>query len=275
MSRSIFCHNRYHLGDCLQILHLLRSLAKQNDQTPFVFFTNGCNLPQLREVVADLPNILLADFESPLWKEREHESIDTWKNVGATDTRQGEVQNYQRGFWETSPNRWNWSAFALEHHMLTCAKMRLPFPFTCREHLLLDYPALEPQGDEPEVDFLIGDSAPSSGQYSEWADHSKNPLQNLVIRFHMEGKSFLQTSGFQRGGSTISTIGRCSLKAKHHIMVGNAPFFTTLNVHNNHYSEGRKRIVLLDNGEQLNMPGIAQCANVAEVLAIARTEGWI
>jgi len=261
MTQQVFTHERHNCGDQLIHLHLVRALAKLHADIFFTHFCNACHHENLREVVSDLPNILLVAFESPLWQERQHESIGVWKN--------------ERNSWVDSSLRWDWSAYYLWWHGVVARQMGFESPFTCREHLLFDYPALDPKGDEPEVDFLIGDSAPSSGQYAEWADHTKNPVMFLVYAFYKAGVSFLQTSGFQRGGSTISTVGRCSVKAKHHIMVANAPFFATLNTTNHHYHEGRKRIALLDGPEQLNMPNIIQMSSVEEVLRFAKEEKWI
>lgn len=262
MSRSIFCHNKFHLGDALQSLHLLRALAKANDQTPFVFFTHACNFPQLREVVADLPNIILADFESPLWREREHESEDMWKN--------------HDHFWENSRFRWDWSQFMLSHHDWTAARLGFVSPFKVREHLLLDYPALTKDildyGNREQ--FLIGDSAPSSGQYTEWADHTKNPMESLINALMDAGHSVLRTSSL-KSLLTISNWGSLSRSIPHHIMVANAPFFCTLNTTNHHHHEGRKRIALLDGPEQLNMPHIIQMGSVAQVMQFAKQEGWL
>lgn len=264
MSRSIFAHNRYHLGDCLQSLHLLRALAKQNDQTPFVFFTHACNLPQLREVVADLQNIILAPFETELWRQHEHESIDLWKN--------------RNDEWVNSWSRWNWSEHMITHHMGSAARMGLHFDGSLHPtRLLLDYPALDnPKAGNFEYDFLIGDSAPSSGQYLEWADHSKEPMRPLIQALLDQRKwKILLTSEAKELGKTISEIGRVSQECRHHIMVANAPFFCTLNTTNHHHHEGRKRIALLDGPEQLNMPHILQMGSVAQVMQFAREEKWI
>lgn len=261
MSRSIFTFNRYHLGDNLIFLHLLRALAKQHDQTPFVHFCNGCDIHQLREVVADLPNIVLADFESPLRQERQHEAIDTWKNYDH--------------FWENSRFRWSWSEFMLSHHDWTAARMGFVSPFKVREHLLFNYPALECTPPPAyEFDFLIGDSAPSSGQYAEWADHAKQPL----IPIFQSLKNYNWTSRKNCEGNPVHSIsmwGKISMHCRHHIMVCNGPFWATLNVHNHHHHEGRKRIALLDGPEQLNMPHIIQMSSVDEVMQFAKTEGWL
>lgn len=263
MSRTVYTYNDFHLGDNLIFLHLLRSLAKSHVSTPFVHFCHAHYHEQLKEVVDDLPNILLEPFESPLWLHHRHHAVNTWKNC--------------EGHWEKSPVRWDWVNHTLEHHRWTARRMGFESPFTCREHLLFDYPALEYKAYPPrdEKEFLIGDSEPSSGQLSEWADHSKNPFIRLVIGLIDSQKSMHTTSGFKKSGVSISAIGRLSSVCKNHIMVASGPFWPTLNVHNHHNQDGRKRIVLLDNGERLEMPGITQCANVEEVMKIARQEGWV
>lgn len=258
MSRTAYTYNEFHLGDNLVFLHLLRSLAKSHVSTPFVHFCHAHYRDQLKEVVEDLPNILLEPFESALWLQHRHHAVNTWKNA--------------EGHWEKSPVRWDWVNHTLDHHRWTARRMGFESPFTCREHLLFDYPALEPKNLKP-CRFLIGDSAPNSGQYSEWADHSKSPLGNLAMDFR--ASICVETSHLQKKGWRISQIGSASHSCVNHIMVANAPFFVTMNVHNHHNSEGRKRIVLIDNGERMEMPGITQCANVEEVMQIARQEGWI
>lgn len=268
MTRQVFTHEHHHLGDQMIHLHLLRALAKQHQDTFFTHFCHACHHENLREVIADLPNILLVSFESPLWSERKHESVDVWKNEGDE--------------WVNSPNRWNWSQHTLDLHARNARKMGFRSPFTRREELLFDYPALEDKDVSVVVaagkylfDFLIGDSAPSSGQYAEWADHSKNPMLVLVEALKKAGKEVLTTSEIQKNGGTITRAGLFSHISQHHIMVPNGPFWPTLNVHNHHHHEGRRRIVLLDNGENLNMPNIEQVPNVEAVMQIARQEGWI
>lgn len=271
MSDTLYCFNRYHYGDCLQSLHLLRVFAKQVRSRPIVFFTNGHQISQLKEVVEDLPNILIEPFESSLWRDHERDAVDMWKNA--------------EGFWEASRYRWDWSSFMLEHHAWTARRMGQHSPFTCREHLLLDYPALEIHGEGIRMPrargewkwthgFLVGNSAPSSGQYKEWADHSHAPLEPLIQALK-EQHSVLTTSDLQSNPSTISYSGKISALCRHHIMVANGPFFTTLNVHNHHDHERRRRIVLLDNGENLNMPHVDQVSRVEQLFAIAKQEGWL
>jgi hypothetical protein len=296
MTRTIYTYERHNLGDQLVFLHLARALAKQEPGGMFVHFCNGCHIHQLSEVVADLPNIVLLPFENPLWREKEREAICVWKNAGATDTRHGESANYQQGFWEKSKNRWDWSAFTLEHHAWTAKRMGLQSPFTRREHLLFDYPALEYGNNAaPGYDFLIINSEPCSGQFKPMAEHGSGYLDGLIEALFRSGNSIVLTNGthkmqewqdigeprgeiFVLGGPssfTISQIGNLSLRCKNIIGVATGPFFPTLNTTNHHNHEGRKRIVLLDNSEHLNMPHILQFTGVEPVMEIARTENWI
>jgi len=259
----VFTYETHNCGDQLVFLHLLRALAKQNPGQQFVHFCGAHHHANLREVVADLPNILLDFFESPLWGQNKNTALNVWKNF--------------EDMWVESPLRWDWSNFTLWHHKVTARRMGFKSPFTCREHLLFDYPAinLPCEIEYHQVGFLIGDSAPSSGQYSEWADHSKQPMDELVKRLEAKAHIVIRTSDLKARHVSISEIGKMSAVFKHHIMIANGPFWPTMNTTNNHYREGRHRIVLLDNGEILGMPGITQMRSVAEVMAFAEKEGWV
>jgi hypothetical protein len=268
MSDTVYTYEEHNLGDQLIFLHLLRSLAKAHVRRAFVHFCGAHHHAQLREVVADLPNIILEPFESPLWQDVKHRAICVWKN--------------HQDYWVNSTLRWDWPGFTLCHHAWTANRMGFDSPFTRREQLLFDAPCFlraEVSGWNPPMghfeEFLIGDSAPSSGQYSEWKDHSRNPLSSLIAALELAGKKFVRTSQFLEKGRTISDIAKNSLYYRHHIMVPNGPFWGTMNTQNNHYSDGRLRVVLLDNGENLNMPGITQCANVEQVREILSREGLI
>lgn len=265
MTRPVYTHCEFHIGDQILHIHLLRALAKQHPEVTFVHFCHACHLSQLTEVVQDLPNVVLRDFESKAWWENEIRSLNVWKNEGNA--------------WQDSTLRYDWSSYYLWWHGVVARRMGFESPFTCREHLLHDWPALEtdlvPSTEEGYIyDFLIGDSAPSSGQYSEWADHSKEPLAELISRLS-EKWSVLTTSKLKETGCSISYIGRISQLCKHSIMVPNGPFWATLNTHNHHSNWGRKRIILLDNQERLEMPHIQQVPCVFSVMEIARSEGWL
>lgn len=264
MSHTVYTFNRFHLGDNLVFLHLLRALAKQRVSTPFVHFCHGQDIGQLREAVVDLPNIILEPFESALWQEHEREAVDTWKNSGRA--------------WESSPLRWDWSAFTLWHHGAVARSMGMESPFTCREHLLFDYPRLD--DNSVHGDFLIVNSEPNSGQFGPMAKHGSGYLNELTRALIARGKIVAMTIPVEGSirflaSCTVSEMGRQSTGYRHHIMIATGPMWPTLNTANHHHHEGRKRIVLLDNGEQLNMPHITQCATVEEVMKIAQEAGWI
>ena len=276
-------YESHNLGDQLIFIHLLRALAKEHDDRIFWHFTNGCHLVQLNEVIEDLPNVALFSFESEQWKDWQKRAINVWKNAGATDTRQQPSANYTQGFWEKSKNRWDWSAFTLEHHAHVAKLMGCVSPFTIREHLLFDYPALNPNnspGDSFFYDFLIVSNEPCSGQFGPMKQHGSGYLDGLIKRL-AEKYSVITTNpvhGVECTRDTkksVTDIGRLSLKCRNHIMVATGPMWPTINTTNHHNSAGRKRIVLLDNGERLEMPGITQCANLAEVEKILKQEGWI
>lgn len=264
-------------------LHLLRALAKANPSRVFWHFTNGCHLAQLNEVIRDLSNIDLFSFESAHWEDNKAQAVNAWKNCGATDTRNLHHNRYQQGFWERSKLRWDWSAFTIEHHAHIAGLLGLRSPFTIREDLLFDYPALNPDnypGDRYFYDFLVINSEPCSGQFGPMKQHGTGYLDDLIKRL---AKKFVvlttsPVSGVECTRDTkqsVTDIGRMSLKCRNHIMVATGPMWGCLNTTNHHNSAGRKRIVLLDNGENLNMPGITQCKNLDEVMKIAKAENWL
>lgn len=263
MTRTIYTHENHNLGDQLIFLHLLRSLSKQHFDHDFLHFCNGCHIPQLLEVVTDVPNILLTPFESPLWGQHKHEAVNVWKNAD--------------GWWERSRHRWDWSAHALEHHAWTARRMGFESPFTNPTHLLFDYPALEQQIAEPARDFLIVDAAPHSGQYREWADHSKAPLDQLIALLKNAGHNVRTTSACKAEGYTVTQIGALSLKCQHVLGVMSGPAWPCINTtrHHLHGTEGRRNIFLLDNGERLNLPGVEQCESAEALMKIAEGAGWL
>lgn len=260
MSHTVYAFNRFHLGDNLVFLHLLRALAKQRVSTPFVHFCHGQVIPQLREAVADLSNIILEPFESPLWQEHEHEAVDTWKNA--------------EQHWEKSPVRWNWAEHQLDHHSWIAGKLGFEYPFTCREHLLFDYPALEQSIDEPFRDFLIIDAEPCSGQLKPMAQHGSGYLDQFIALLKNAGHNVRTTSACKKEGYTISQIGALSRNCQHVIGVMSGPAWACVNTHR-HHDVSKRTIFLLDNGEVLGLPRVEQCASIEDVLKIAQEAGWV
>ena len=273
--KTIWTHNHFNLGDNLLFLHLLRSIAKSHPDHWFVHFCAGCHADALRDMTRDIPNILIDTFDMrSLWDNVKDVSIDTWKNAGA--------ENGKLGFWERSQFRWDFSNFYLEHHAWTARRMGLKSPFVIKEHLLFDYPGLENKGDYV-FDFLIINSEPCSGQFGPMKQHGSGYLDELildlakrhrVITTNKVGNLPCTRAPFVADLS-ITEIGQMSSRCKHHLMVASGPMWPTINTHNNHNRSGRMRIALLDNGEQLNLPEIHQCATVDEARQLLCREGLL
>jgi hypothetical protein len=258
----------HNLGDQLIFLHLLRALAKANPSQIFWHFTHASHASQLGAVVMDLPNIEIFSFESVQWRENERKAVNVWKNAD--------------DFWVRSKNRWDWSTFTIEHHQHIAGLMGLRSPISIREELLFDYPALNPNniGGMYFYDFLFVNSEPCSGQFGPMKEHGSGYLDDFIKRVGRKHKVIttnpvLGVECTRDTKKTITDIGRLSLLCHHHIMIATGPMWTTLNTTNHHHSNGRKRIVLLDNSEHLDLPRITQCGNLAEVEKIAKQEQWL
>lgn len=279
----ICSYEDHNLGDQLVFLHLLRALAKTYPEKVFWHFSGAHHLEQLAPVVEDLQNIELFSFESDQWQEAKGRAINVWKNTGATDTRQPRGVPYKQGFWEKNVNRWDWSSFTLDHHRHVAGQMGLRSPFTIREDLLFDYPALNPgrvPGEMYFYDFLVINSEPCSGQFGPMKQHGTGYLDELIRQLAKKHtvittNPVLGVECTRDSKKSVTDIGHLSLFCRNHVMVATGPMWPTLNTTNHHFSAGRRRIVLLDNSEHLNMPNITQCASLVEVEQIVKQEGWI
>lgn len=263
----ICTYEQHNLGDQLIFLHLLRALAKANPSREFWHFCGEHHTDSLLPVVEDLPNIKIG-LGSAGWRQWGYQATNVWKNA--------------HDYWVKHPLRWDWSGFQLAHHRWVAEQLGLRSPFTIRENLLFDYPALNPNGVGGTYfyDFLIINSEPCSGQFAPMRQHGTGYLDDFARKL---AKQFTVITTNPVPGvectrdtkKSITDIGRLSLLCRNHIMVATGPMWPTLSTTNHHHSHGRTRIVLLDNGENLNMPGITQCRALAEVERIAKQEGWI
>lgn len=267
----------HNLGDQLVFLHLLRALAKINPSRVFWHFTHAGHCEQLAAVVEDLPNIELFSFDSQLWQQNQRIALDVWKNIGATDMRKPRRGPYKKGFWELSKNRWNWSAFALEHHAHIAHHMGLRSPFTIREDLLFDYPALNPNsvGGNYFYDVLFVNSEPCSGQFKPMKEHGSGYLDELIQQVAKKRRVIttnpvLGVECTRDTKQSVTDIGRLSLLCQHHVCVATGPLWTTLNTTNHHFNANRLRVALLDTEEQLEMPNIRQCASREELIPLLK-----
>lgn len=269
--KPVCIHNQFHIGDCLCTAHLLRSLAKRNPDREFWFFLNGNIVAQINEAVQDIPNISLFTFESAQWQLEQHRSVDGWKNA--------------EGHWERSLFRWDWAEHQLDHHNWTAKRLGFNPVFQHPTDLLFDYPALgQKVSERPKqwaAEVLFGNADPCSGQLSPMHHPNSGYLDKLIWRVGANNSVFTTspTHGAlctQSMGHSVSMIGRLSVACKHHVMIATGPMWPTLNTHNHHlWSADRKRIVILDNGERLNLPWVQQVSRVEEAEDILRQENLI
>lgn len=263
MIRTHATSNPFHLGDNLVWLNALRRIARESAHK-FWHFSDPDQLTQLVAAVEDVSNIELFSYDSDQWRKWKPSAINVWKN--------------HREYWVKHPDRWNWAEFTLSHHNHLARKMGLRTRFTHRDQLLFDFPALNPNDLVPGMwfyDFLIVNSRPNSGQLSCMADHSVNDLDDLAIELSKKYKVLTTRPvlGLECTWDTqksLTDIGRISMICQHHIMVSTGPSWLTMNTTNHHHSAGRTRLVMLDNGERLNLPNIEQVSNVEEVRAVLR-----
>lgn len=275
----------WHIGDALQSAHLLRSLAKRNPDREFWMFLHGNIIAQINEAVEDLRNISLFTFESDQWNQEKHRAVCAWKNHGGTDTSKPYDGPYQKGHWEKSKYRWDWVLHTIEHHAFIAKKLGFESAFDRPEHLLLDYPALGPSVSEIDKpwtsEFLIVNSDPKSGQLPAMAQSNSGYLDDLIWKLGQNHS--VMTTQPSRGalctqsmGHSVSMIGRLSVWCKHHVMVATGPMWPTFSTHNHHlWNKDRKRIVILANGEKINLPWIQQVSRVEEAYDILRGENLI
>jgi hypothetical protein len=153
-------------------------------------------------------------------------------------------------------------------------------PFVIKEHLLFDYPGLESSGEGILFDFLIINSEPCSGQFGPMKQHGSGYLDELILdlatRHRVITTNKVGNLPCTRDTNlSITEIGQLSSRCQHHLMVASGPMWPTINTHNNHDRSGRMRIALLDNGEQLNLPEIHQCATVEEARQLLCREGLL
>jgi hypothetical protein len=253
--KTVWTYNEFHIGDNMVFMHLLRPIAKSRPSDSFVHFCHGNVSGIMRDMSSDIGNILIETFDSrSMWDNVKDVAINTWKNAD--------------DFWVKSKHRWDWSAFTLSHHAHISRKLGSRTPFTIKEHLLFDFPL--PTYELKPYDYFIVNSEPCSGQFKCMAQHGSGYLTPLILELAEKG-SVITTEKIEGidctrdTEMTIADIGSLSINCRNHIMVATGPMWPTINTTNNHDRNNRLRIVLLDNGEMLNLPEILQAGTVEEI----------
>lgn len=227
----------YHVGDNVIHLHYMRKCV---DRDPSLQFTHACSEPylvQLREVVADLPQIKLVGLS-----DKPDGAIDVWKN------RDGK-------FYE-NPKRDDWVAYHLEFYDKLSRDIGVETPLKEPTDLLFDYPALAEK--DCEIDFLIVNSQPLSSQFPAYAEA---PFLDLIRLCGERGLTVMTTKETKIAPSThprtISGIGR--IRAKYIFGVATGPMWPTWNI----YREPEFRVVLSER-ERVDISPNTEHANTIE-----------
>lgn len=253
---TIHTHCALRLGDNLAHLHLLRALAQHRTGYQFVHWAHRHYLPQLIEVVADLPNITLHDLR---YQPKGIVSHDAWKNAG--------------GYWEQHPQRNDYAAFYLEFYEQFAARLGLHSPFSKADDLLFNYPALLDYKSDP-FDFLVVNSPPQSGQ---WMAYELEALDQLARDLFCQGHTVATTRPL-RGipctiPNTVTGVGGISIQARHIIAVSTGPSWPTFNVWN--VQTCALRIILIDRERIEIAPNTHHCKHVATARSILTDKGLL
>jgi hypothetical protein len=245
------------LGDNLAHLHFLRGVAKQNPDVTFEHAAHICYLPQMIDVVADLPNIILRDLRS-IDRKR---AINSWKNAGK--------------FWERHDLRNDYGQFMVAFFEKLAGEMGVENPIKRPADLLFDYPAIMDTASEP-FDFLVVNSEPMS---SQWRSMDLADVDQLAVDLSLRYKvvttrpvrPFIPCT--QRTNVSVTGIGGISRFCKYVVMISTGPSWITFNVWNR--KSVQLRIVFLEE-ERVEIAPNTHTTNSVEVArSILRDKGLL
>lgn len=225
----ILTHSDVRLGDNLAHLHFLRGLAVANPSVHFNHAAHACYLPQMIDVVCDLPNISLNDLRFI----NTRQSINSWKNTGR--------------YWESHELKNDYGPFMLAWFDELANRMGFKSPFRKESDLLFDYPAIKDVGAQ-NFDFLIINSEPMSGQCRslDLADLDLLAVE-LSERYKVVTtravKPWIQCTQNQR--LSVTQIGGISCHCDYIITVSTGASWPTFNIFNR--KTVKKRIIILEN----------------------------
>lgn len=267
-------HCDFHLGDNLVHLHFLRKQAIANPRDTFFHYAHDCHLEQLREAIEDLPNISLYSLDV-----KTSGSIDAWKNAGA-GTPNG-------GYFDKSWLKGDFAAFHIAWFGHLAQQMGLRPVFEKPSDFLFDYPAIQkdvtprlPSGYRNEkFAILFVNSRPCSGQCMAYdsVGYFDSLLLELCTKHSVvttQQSEVIHGMCTTETEMTVSEIGALSLRCRYVVGVATGPLWPTFNIWNQ--QSVTRRIVMLSNGESLNLGGnITQVSNREEMREALVREGLL
>jgi hypothetical protein len=128
--------------------------------------------------------------------------------------------------------------FVARYFNAMAGEMGYEHPFKTREDLLMDFPAIAPNGDIPHAftGILVINADPKSGQCP---NYSSSEMDSLIKNLEAAGNS---VCSIESAELTLAQIGRISTTAKLIIGCATGPWWPTMNMHN----RCTQRIVMLD-----------------------------
>lgn len=246
----------YHLGDQLVHLHYTRKLVERDPSLKFKHAAPPILLPQLAEVVLDLPQISLCTLD-----EKSDHAIDVWKN--------------RHGNFYEHPLRNDWVSYHLEFFDALSRDLGLDTPLNEARDFLFDYPAIFASEGKDKFDFLVVNSQPLSNQCLGYHPQQMDRLIGLLCE---KGYAVITTApcginGIPYMHCTVSVIGGISLRCENIVAVATGPMWPTLNVWNE--DTVNLRVMLLE-PERLNIaPRTHHASSVERAIGILIEEGML
>lgn len=254
---TIFTHCDWNLGDHLAHLHYLRKQAGRYPDHRFVHAAKYDFLPQMIELVADLPSITLIDLAY-----KPSHSEDSWKN--------------RDDYYVTHPKWADYGWFHVEFYQYLSAKLGLESPFHQPSDLLFDYPSIL-RRRYPSFDFLVINSPPKSGQLQGF---DPEEFEGLIGALLARGHSVITTAPSShvvpctaRSALSVTGIGSLSLGCKYIVGVSTGPSWPTFNVWNT--ETVKLRLLMLDRERVLIAPNTEHAKNMSEVTAVLSDRGLL
>lgn len=259
MHQIIRTHNAYHLGDNLVHLNFLRRVAGNNPDKVFTHHAQWQYITQLRDVIADVPNITLTDYN---YLTPPH-SIDSWRGAN--------------GFWYQHPNRNNFAEFHFEWFDHIAKRMGVENPVKTRYDMLFDYPLLQSDSADNFFDVLVINSPPGSGQFQGYNEHALCSLANTIAATGQEVVVTHRPEGWQMhhgidsttwGNKSVTEIGKLSQHCHTILMVSTGPSWPTFNIWNQRSI--KQRFILLDSEFVDLAPNTHHCDSIATAEKLLR-----
>lgn len=232
--------NPFHLGDCLYNLQFIRRWLFRDAKVSVDFYSNESAFelgqfiePTLRPRIKFRALTELADPEE--------EAINAW------------IGRDSRSFIDALPTPWLWDELQFGFAKYLSSIINIAPLYSSKQEVLFDSPQLNQAPKiEGNIDYLIINAAPRSGQFN----FNAIELKNLGLQLHREGKRVITTEKIHPDVTATRELGLSVLEIAHlathtHTVIGvlTGPLHACIH----QWSLQRvKRWMVLSTGESLN-----------------------